>query len=267
MLPKTLQWVLAFVVGVAGTTALAQASNPCGVVGTGAMTHGDAYKANAPYSATVQTTHEQKLADGNAIHGSVTTHQARDSAGRTRSEFSQGCVPGSDGRSKPLVRVSVYDPATRTTLTWSVNDQSASANVVHVLHQPGPAPAVPSAETTQRQAVAQIRQRRQQSPFHGENLGSRNIEGVTADGNRTRRTIPAGQMGNDQPMEIVDEIWIAKDLGLAMLSINDSPLNGRTTTEVVELNQAEPDAALFAPPAGYKLEEVVTKSVSSAESQ
>ena len=65
-------------------------------------------------------------------------------------------------------------------------------------------------------------------------------------GRRTVRTIPAGQQGNDQPMEIVEEEWIAKDLGLMMLGINDSPLNGRTTSEVVEVNRGEPDAALLA---------------------
>jgi hypothetical protein len=267
MLVKSLRWVLAFAVGVLGTAVLAQVPNQCAVMGVGAMMYGDAYKPNAPYSATVQTTHEQKLADGNAIHGSVTTHQARDSAGRIRSESSSGCAIGSDGQTKPVVRVSVYDPGIRTTLSWSVNDPSASANVVRVIHQPEPAPVAPSPATVQRQQAAQVRQRRQQSPFHREDIGSRNIEGVTTEGSRTTHTIPAGQMGNDQPIEIVDEIWIAKDLGLAMLRIDDDPLSGRISTEVVELNQAEPDAALFAPPAGYKIEEVVTKSVSSAGSQ
>ena len=263
MFVTTLRWAVALALGAAGTVALAQAPNPCGVTGGSAMV-GNFYNANVPYSATVQTTFERKLADGNAIHGSAITHQARDSAGRTRTEFSSGCAIGSDGQPKQVVRVSVYDPATRTTLAWTVNDQSASANVVHVMHRPDPVPAAPSAPAVQRQPAAQVRQ---QSQSRGEGLGSRKIEGVTAQGSRSKRTIPAGQMGNDQPIEMVDEIWIAKDLGLMMLRINDDPLTGRTTTQVVELNQAEPDAALFAAPAGYKLEEVVTKSVSSAGSQ
>jgi hypothetical protein len=261
---KTVGWVVGFAFGVAGMAALAQAPNPCGVLGGGNVMAGNAYKANVPYSATVQTTFERKLADGNAIHGSATTHQARDSAGRTRSEFSSGCVVGSDGQFKQMIRVTVYDPATGTTLAWTVNDQPAAAKVVHVMHRPEPPAVAPPPAAVQRQPAAQVRQK---SPLRGEDLGSRNIEGVTAGGSRSKRTIPAGQMGNDQPIEMVDEIWITQDLGLMMLRIEDNPLNGRTTTEVVELNQAEPDAALFAAPAGYRLEEVVTKSVSSAGSQ
>jgi hypothetical protein len=256
--------VLAFV--VAGTGAWAQ--TPCGVmVSVGARTYGPQPKANAPYSATVQTTHEQKLADGNTIHGSVTTHQARDSAGRMMTEIASGCVIGPDGKSGPVVRVSVYDPATRTTLSWAVNDSSAFAKVVRVMHPVEPAPVAPPTPEQRQQQMAQARQRRQQSEYHNEALGSRNIEGVTAEGTRTTHTIRAGEMGNDQPIEIVDEIWIDKDLGLAMLSVNDSPMNGRTTTQVMELNQSEPDAALFAAPAGYKLEEQVVKSVSAVGSQ
>ena len=265
MLAKTLHGVLAFAVGVAGTAALAQVPNPCGLVSVGARVYGSAYKANVPYSATVLTTHELKLADGNAIHGSVTTHQARDSAGRTRSEVTSGCVTGPDGKLEPLVRVSVYDPATRTTLSWAVNDPNVK--VVSVMHQPEPALVAPPTPAARQQQMAQARQQRQQNQFRNENMGSRNIAGVTTDGTRTTHTVPAGEIGNDQPMEIVDEIWIAKDLGLAMLAVNDSPTNGRTTTEVMELNQAEPDAALFAAPAGYKVVEQVMKSVSSAGSQ
>jgi hypothetical protein len=43
-----------------------------------------------------------------------------------------------------------------------------------------------------------------------------------------------------------------------MLRIEDDPRSGRTAAEVTELDQHDPDPALFAPPPGYKLEEQIT---------
>ena len=42
-----------------------------------------------------------------------------------------------------------------------------------------------------------------------ESLGSQMIDGVRADGTRTTMTIPAGSIGNDLPIEIVSERWLA----------------------------------------------------------
>src|SRR5262249_52265155 len=40
-----------------------------------------------------------------------------------------------------------------------------------------------------------------------ESLGSREFDGVRADGKRTTRTIPAGAIGNEKPIAIVSERW------------------------------------------------------------
>jgi hypothetical protein len=255
MSAKAFRWV--WVVGAIaisatmGATAGAQNSAPCGVVALGMMAYTASVWRGGPYSATVKTTRDQTLADGNAIHMSATTHQARDAAGRTRSEVATGCIYGADGSYQPLRRVSVFDPATGIRLNWAENDPSAK--VVHVFHQADAAPPVPaSAETVKRQQAAQ---RQYVARRKSEDLGSKVIQGVMTKGSRTVMTIPAGEEGNELPLEIVDEIWVAKDLGLTMLSINSNPANGRWTKEVVELHQGEPDAALFIAPEGYKVEE------------
>ena len=257
---KIFGWMTAIALGLSGTASTAQSSGLCGVVAVGAAVFGTVPKTNAPYSATVVTTHDQKLADGNVIHGSATTQQARDSEGGTRSETSAGCIYGEDGQLHPVVRVSIYDPITRTSLSWSTND--GGPKIVRVFHRTERVAAAPS--TTAAQQV-QPRVRPPAPPrARNENLGIKTIAGVMAEGSRTVRTIPAGQEGNEQPMEVLDEMWVAKDIGLAMLKISDDPRSGRTTTEVTELNQGEPDAALFAAPAGYTMEEQVVKVVSSA---
>jgi hypothetical protein len=243
-----------------GMVGWAQVSTPCPVLGTNAMVYGVESRSGAPYSATVKTTHDQKLSDGNAIHSVVETHQARDSAGRTWRETSGGCITGPDGRLQPVTHISVHDPTTRTTLVWEVNDPSNK--VVRVYHQPEPAFVKPSEQTERpRQPTEALQQFRAETRH--ENLGSKTMYGVMADGSRTVRTFPPGEQGNNLPLEIVDEVWIAKDLGLAMLRINDDLRYGRTTTEVDELSRSEPDPALFVAPAAYKVEEQAVKPVAS----
>src|SRR5262245_15000741 len=45
-----------------------------------------------------------------------------------------------------------------------------------------------------------------------ENLGKQTIEGVEAEGTRTTITIPAGEIGNERPIEIVSERWYSPEL-------------------------------------------------------
>jgi hypothetical protein len=227
----------------------------------GAILYGGQIKG-APYSASVKATRDQKLADGNAIHSSATTHQARDSAGRTMSQMSAGCNYGPDGQLLPLIRVTVNDSESRTSLSWAVNDASPQ-KVVRVVHPPEPVPLSP-AEVVRLQQAAQMRPQ-PRTEVHQESLGSKIIAGVMADGTRTTRTIPAGEEGNDLPIETVEETWIARDLRLVMLRIYDDPRSGQNKIEVVELNQGEPDPGLFAAPAGYSLEEQSVKAIPSTE--
>src|SRR5262245_37496153 len=45
-----------------------------------------------------------------------------------------------------------------------------------------------------------------------ESLGTQTIEGVTAEGTRATLTIPAGEIGNTLPIEVVDETWYSPEL-------------------------------------------------------
>ena len=246
---KTNQWV-AWISAVSiamGSAARAQSPAPCTTpVALGAISYGPVAKVGAPYSATVTTTQDQTLANGSVVHGSVTTYQARDAAGKVWEKTSLGCQPGPDGERHPVLQILVSDPRTRTTISWKVDDP---AKVLRVVHEP--ARVVPPPATTDEREEAAARRAMEEMGIHTEDLGSKNIAGVVADGSRTVNTLPASQAGNHQPIKIVDETWVAKDLDLAMLRINDNSRTGRTTTEVVDLKQGEPDPLLFAPPAGY----------------
>jgi hypothetical protein len=243
-----------------GMTAEAQSSTPCtlGVhnfIGFGMSTSVGRGGTAPPFSGTVKTTFEQKLADGNTIHATTRTHVARDSAGKTRMEFAQGCERGLDGELQLVKSVSVNDPALKTSMNWQVNSDGM-AKVVRIFHQNETPVKRPSpAEQAERLKIAQMRQP-PRAEFRTEDLGTRTINGIVAQGSRKVRTIAAGEEGNELPLEVVDETWTSRQMGLMLMIVRDDPRQGRTTAEFDELNLGEPDAAMFAVPEGYKVEEV-----------
>lgn len=88
-----------------------------------------------------------------------------------------------------------------------------------------------------------------------ESLGTRMIEGVEAEGTRTTTTIPAGQIGNEQPIEIVSESWYSPQLKTVVLSTHNDPRMGETVYRLTNIQLVEPLAMLFEPPADYTIQE------------
>jgi len=103
--------IVAFTAALVPVASLAQNMSPCGVTAQGINVYPSYAKTNPPFSATIQNTHEQQLADGNAIHGEIVTHYYRDSTGRTRNESSVMCGFGLDGNLRPIINVVINDPA------------------------------------------------------------------------------------------------------------------------------------------------------------
>jgi len=89
-----------------------------------------------------------------------------------------------------------------------------------------------------------------------EQLGKQIIEGVEAEGTRTTVTIPAGDIGNERPIEIVTERWYSPELQLVVMSRHSDPRNGETTYKLTNINRAEPAKSLFEVPAGFTVKEM-----------
>jgi len=233
--------------------ASAQNSEPACSVGVNHFVgYGGMGQSDLPYTATAKTTFEQHLPDGNEIHGYVYTHQARDSAGRTMSEMATGCLPDENGVPQPQLSVSVFDPATRSSLFWQAG--MLGDKVVRVSHTSGNVIKLTPDEIAARRKANESRQP-PSGEFKSEDLGTRTIAGVEAQGLRTTRTIPAGQAGNKLPLVTTRETWRSKESGLVVLGITDDPRQGRTTYEIEDFSRTEPGPSLFAPPEGYRVED------------
>lgn len=101
-----------------------------------------------------------------------------------------------------------------------------------------------------------------------EDLGVQNIEGVDAEGTRTITTIPAGDIGNERPIEIIYERWYSKELQLVVMSKNSDPRFGEQTYRLTNIVRSEPDPSLFEVPSGFKVlnEPAVSYTITTAPS-
>jgi hypothetical protein len=84
-------------------------------------------------------------------------------------------------------------------------------------------------------------------------LGTRDFDGVKAEGKRTTHTIPAGAIGNEKPIAIVSERWFSPELNVVVLSRNADPRSGETVYRLTNVKRGEPPADLFKIPADYKV--------------
>jgi hypothetical protein len=85
-----------------------------------------------------------------------------------------------------------------------------------------------------------------------ESLGTQNIEGVMAQGTRTTTIIPAGKIGNEQPIEVVYEKWYSPELQMNVYTKLSDPRIGVQTYRLTNINRSEQPINLFQPPQGYR---------------
>jgi hypothetical protein len=83
----------------------------------------------------------------------------------------------------------------------------------------------------------------------GESLGKKNIEGVIADGTRNAETIEAGAIGNDRPIQVVNEHWFSEELGMMVYSKRSDPRTGDEIFRLTNIRRGDPPAYLFQAPA------------------
>jgi hypothetical protein len=84
-------------------------------------------------------------------------------------------------------------------------------------------------------------------------LGSREFDGVRADGTKTTWTIPAGRIGNEKPIDIVSERWYSPELMLVVYSRHADPRSGERIYRLEGIKRGDPPAELFGVPADYEL--------------
>ena len=216
----------------------------------------------APYTATATTESTQVLADGNRIVNKTSSFVARDSQGRTRRETDLHRI-GTMQVDSPKT-VFINDPTTHTQYIFTPGGGEAT-KVVRSEGNWKEGPQIIELRRAREQRLkdktivtVQGAHEGQQSKESSEqvkheDLGTQTIEGVSAQGKRETATIPAGQIGNERPIEILTETWFSPDLHTMVLRKHSDPRMGESTYRLTDIKRNEPDAALFQPPAGAKV--------------
>jgi hypothetical protein len=227
----------------------------------------------SPYSAQAVTEMTQILSDGNRIVNTSSAAVYRDGEGRTRREQTLRAIGNFSASAEPFQTIWINDPVAGVAYVLEPHSHmarkiqgfrvEASSGAGFKVRSPGGEGEVFTVNTTTSGPVTNTRgtaearaiEEREQKRFHREDLGTQSVEGVNAVGTRMTITIPAGQIGNERAIEIVDERWFSPDLQTMVMTRHSDPRSGETVYRLTNINRVEPDHSLFDVPAGYTLRE------------
>lgn len=196
----------------------------------------------APYSADVSTETTQSLTDGNRIHQVTTEKVYRDSEGRVRRETSLTALGLTTPANTPQLAF-IDDPVAGVRYALDLVNHRTSK-----LPFPPPPPGNGPRPRPGRGSLGN-------PDTKTESLGRQTVSGVPADGTRTTRIVPAGQIGNQLPLQIVTERWYSPDLQVVVLEKHTDPRSGETVFQLTNIVRSEPPAALFVPPADFQVDQ------------
>jgi len=233
----------------------------------------------APYSAEATTTVSQTLADGTRIERTTVVRVYRDGEGRVRREETvlglgalapAGDAPAFVTITDPVARTTyVLDPNTRTarrtigTVVMATGDgrfvnfrigearaaDEAKRLAAGASGEPAPPPPPPPPPPGERPATRRL----ETLPNYPQPIGTKQIEGVEAVGTRRVETLPVGRIGNDRPIEIVDERWESPALKVLVQSRHSDPRTGVVEYRLTNIVRAEPPRELFVVPSDYTI--------------
>jgi hypothetical protein len=216
--------------------------------------HGGKVVTGVPFSAVAISETSRTLADGNHISRRTQTNLFRDGQGRFRKEVALPAIGPLATSGGPRSFVMINDPVAQKNLILHPEEKTAEIMGKHLGKMQGPmhgginGALKGNAGSWEAKAAAS-------GNFKKEDLGTQTIAGVSAQGTRYTRIIPAGQIGNEKPITIVSEHWYSNDLQMTVMSKRSDPQFGETTYTLTNIQRAEPAASLFVVPSDYTMQE------------
>lgn len=236
----------------------------------------------SPYSAEAITESTQTLSDGNRIVNKSTASIYRDSEGRTRREQSLRAIGPFANEGKPSQIIHISDPVAE--VSYMLEPRAQVARKMPPMRFrfdfKTPPPDGTSGVTEAKEhfrielqsegmmdkkmimekklaeaGVAMGVLNKIDHNARTESLGKQNIGGVEAEGTKSTVTIPAGEIGNERPIEIVSERWYSPELQIVVMTRHIDPRFGENSYRLANIDRTEPARSLFEVPAGYRIEE------------
>ena len=212
--------------------------------------------ARLPYMAEYKMLRIQSLPDGTVAHETRIVI-ARDSQGRKMRATTE--IPETPGVPQKT-HFEVVDPVAHATFSWNFPGREATVMAIPFagVIPPGCSFAVFGIGYSNEKTTV-------------EDLGTKIILGVEARGRRTSTTVlirPVGKQKKHKSQARTsqvrsDEIWQATNpdlTGMVVRYVNEDEAAGKTSKELVNFSQSDPDVLIFQPPAGYT---IVNREVSA----
>jgi len=213
----------------------------------------------APFSADATTTVKQTLPDGTRVDRIASARYYRDSAGRVRVEQTIRPVGSPNARASATLVILAPEPTgtgvyTVETLTRTFYRSSrASAAVLFNGRNTFALAAAPNhfllfhpqdwrTKDFERPIAYSSRE---------EALGNRVIARVESVGRRLTLTVPAGENGNSEPIDIIGDQWDSPELQVLLYSRYSNPLTGVFEYRLTNISRVDPSPELFTVPPDY----------------
>jgi hypothetical protein len=197
----------------------------------------------APFSAVATAETKQTLSDGTTISRTMQTNLFRDPQGRVRKEVTMPAVGPLAASGTLRTFIMIQDSVAGESYMLDPSKKVAYKMAQHA--HGGPQGGSPDRAQGWKHP-------RDSANVTKESLGTQTINGVSTQGTRYTRTIPAGQIGNDKPLTIVREEWYSPDLQMVIQSKHSDPFTGTTTYIVANIQRTTPNASYSVPP-GYAI--------------
>jgi hypothetical protein len=206
----------------------------------------------APMSGDFVVNRDTTLADGTHIHNVSQTKMYRDAEGRVRREIGIDLNMPATGAVKHTMIV-IIDPVGGYRYMLNPGNKTARQMPLrssgHNKGDEAPEEAeAPGEHVRRHMAIADS------TSVKTEDLGMKAVNGIQAQGTRVTRTIAAGEIGNDKPIQVVTERWVSVELQVPLLVTHNDPLMGIVTSTLTNLTRGDQDSSLFQVPPEYKLE-------------
>ena len=209
-----------------------------------------------PFSAIKYTRTVKIMPDGKRVIKSerYSIRLARDTDGRVLVE---GADPPVECEGPGLLvslkcgyaSIIVFDPMTRTIAHWGVGEIAGQQAVVIKLSAAQFEEVERLTLNVQKDASETDQEEREVTR---EDLGQKEIEGVSATGVRWTTAIPTGVPGQKATITHIHEVWTSTDLKMVIKVIDGDPRDEETITGLEHISRV-PDLSLFHPPDGYEI--------------
>lgn len=198
-----------------------------------------------PFQGERVTKTTVRLQDGSLLVREEHELLGRDADGRFFDESFQPTASGDAANHHFLIA----DPVAKREVTWT----EGSMNAIGTPLQPSTRLNVAALPFDRNIERAQFP--KDKTTVTTDDLGAKIIDGAVCTGTRTVTTLPAGVIGNAEPLQGSEEVWTANDLQIVVAETDSSPFSGTRTVAMVSLERTAPPTDRFNLPKGLSIKE------------